>query len=54
MTGQHTGRTHIRGNDEYPLRAQDIIIPEFLKKEGVVHYPLSASSQALLPSHSPD
>lgn len=34
MTGQHTGRTHVRGNGEYPLREQDIIIPQLLQKAG--------------------
>ncbi|UNY99617.1 arylsulfatase [Zhouia spongiae] len=34
MTGQHTGVTHIRGNGEFPLRDQDTIIPQLLKKQG--------------------
>jgi arylsulfatase A-like enzyme len=34
MTGQHTGRTYIRGNGEYPLREQDVIIPQLLKNVG--------------------
>ncbi|ETN94187.1 arylsulfatase [Zhouia amylolytica] len=34
MTGQHTGVTHIRGNGEFPLRGQDTIIPQLLKKQG--------------------
>jgi arylsulfatase A-like enzyme len=34
MTGQHTGHTYIRGNGEYPLQEQDVIIPELLQKAG--------------------
>lgn len=34
MTGQHTGHTHIRGNGEYPLREQDIVIPQLLQNAG--------------------
>jgi arylsulfatase A-like enzyme len=34
MTGQHTGRTYIRGNGEYPLMEQDVIIPQLLKNVG--------------------
>ena len=32
MTGQHTGHAQIRGNGEKPLRPEDVIIPELLKK----------------------
>ncbi|CCH02660.1 sulfatase [Fibrella aestuarina BUZ 2] len=32
MTGQHTGHTQIRGNGEKPLRQEDVVIPELLKK----------------------
>src|ERR1041385_2897659 len=34
MTGQHTGHTRIRGNDAYPLRAEDTTVAEVLKKAG--------------------
>jgi len=34
MTGQHTGRTYIRGNGELPLREQDTILPQVLKQKG--------------------
>lgn len=34
MTGQHTGHTYIRGNGEIPLREQDEILPQWLKKAG--------------------
>lgn len=37
MTGQHTGRTFIRGNGEVPLRAQDTILPQRLKQVGYVN-----------------
>jgi arylsulfatase A-like enzyme len=37
MTGQHTGSTYIRGNGELALRAQDSIIPQFLKQKGYVN-----------------
>lgn len=37
MTGQHTGRTYIRGNGELPLRAQDTILPQRLKQAGYVN-----------------
>src|SRR5687767_15979675 len=33
MTGQHTGRTYIRGNGELPLRKQDSILPQVLKQK---------------------
>lgn len=36
MTGQHTGRSYIRGNGEIPLRKQDTILPEVLNKAGYV------------------
>src|SRR6185369_349656 len=34
MTGQHSGHTRIRGNDAYPLLAEDITVAEVLKKSG--------------------
>src|SRR5258705_13185206 len=34
MTGQHTGRTRIRGNDAVPLRPDDITVAEVLQKRG--------------------
>lgn len=34
MTGKHTGHSYIRGNGEIPLRPQDTIMPEYLKKAG--------------------
>ena len=37
MTGQHTGRTYIRGNGELPLRPQDTILPQRLKALGYVN-----------------
>jgi arylsulfatase A-like enzyme len=37
MTGQHTGKTYIRGNGELPLRAGDSIIPQYLKQKGYVN-----------------
>src|SRR5688572_6819188 len=37
MTGQHTGRTYIRGNGELPLRKQDSILPQVLKQKGYVN-----------------
>lgn len=37
MTGQHTGRTYIRGNGELPLRQQDSILPQYLKQKGYVN-----------------
>ncbi|MGV3656634.1 MAG: sulfatase-like hydrolase/transferase, partial [Chitinophagaceae bacterium] len=37
MTGQHTGRTYIRGNGELPLRTQDTILPQRLKQAGYVN-----------------
>ena len=37
MTGQHTGRTYIRGNGELPLRPQDTILPQRLKQLGYVN-----------------
>jgi arylsulfatase A-like enzyme len=37
MTGQHTGRTNIRGNGELPLRPQDSILPQVLKQKGYVN-----------------
>lgn len=37
MTGQHTGRTYIRGNGELPLREKDTILPQVLKQRGYVN-----------------
>lgn len=37
MTGQHTGRTYIRGNGELPLRQQDSVLPQYLKQKGYVN-----------------
>jgi arylsulfatase A-like enzyme len=37
MTGQHTGRTYIRGNGELPLRQQDSILPQYLKQKGYIN-----------------
>src|SRR5687767_13308231 len=37
MTGQHTGRTYIRGNGELPVRAADSILPQLLKQRGYVN-----------------
>lgn len=37
MTGQHTGRTYIRGNGELPLRVQDTILPQRLKQKGYIN-----------------
>lgn len=37
MTGQHTGRTYIRGNGELPLRTADSVLPQFLKQRGYVN-----------------
>ncbi|MBO0938706.1 arylsulfatase [Fibrella sp. HMF5335] len=34
MTGMHMGHAQIRGNGEKPLRREDVIIPEVLKKAG--------------------
>jgi len=34
LTGQHTGHTRIRGNQAYPLRAEDITVAEVLKQAG--------------------
>jgi arylsulfatase A-like enzyme len=34
MTGQHTGHTRIRGNQAYPLRAEDVTVAEVLKQAG--------------------
>jgi len=34
MTGQHTGHTRIRGNNAYPLQAEDVTVAEVLKKAG--------------------
>jgi arylsulfatase A-like enzyme len=34
LTGMHTGHSYIRGNGEIPLRSQDTIIPQYLKKAG--------------------
>jgi arylsulfatase A-like enzyme len=34
MTGKHTGHSYIRGNGEIPLRTQDTIMPQYLKKAG--------------------
>ena len=34
MSGKHTGHTYIRGNGEIPLRKQDVILPQLLKKVG--------------------
>jgi arylsulfatase A-like enzyme len=34
MSGKHTGHGYIRGNGEIPLRKQDIILPQLLKKAG--------------------
>jgi len=34
MSGRHTGHTYIRGNGEVPLRSQDMILPEQLKRAG--------------------
>jgi arylsulfatase A-like enzyme len=34
MTGQHTGHTRIRGNQAYPLQAQDVTVAEVLKQAG--------------------
>jgi arylsulfatase A-like enzyme len=34
MSGKHTGHTYIRGNGEIPLRKQDVILPQLLKKAG--------------------
>ncbi len=34
FTGQHTGHTQVRGNGEYPLAPDKIIIPELLKTQG--------------------
>jgi arylsulfatase A-like enzyme len=34
LTGQHTGHTRIRGNQAYPLRAEDVTIAEVLKGAG--------------------
>ncbi|WP_240458412.1 MULTISPECIES: arylsulfatase [Sphingobacterium] len=34
MTGQHTGKVYIRGNGEIPLRSQDTIITQVLKRAG--------------------
>lgn len=34
MTGRHTGRVSVRGNGEFPLPAEEKIIPEILKEYG--------------------
>ena len=34
MTGLHTGHTWIRGNGEYPLRAEDVTIAQVLQQAG--------------------
>jgi hypothetical protein len=34
LTGQHTGHTRIRGNQAYPLKAEDITVAEVLKEAG--------------------
>src|SRR4051812_22719930 len=34
MTGQHTGHTRIRGNNAYPLQAEDVTVAEVLKQAG--------------------
>lgn len=34
MTGHHTGRSYIRGNGEIPLRQQDTILSQVLKRAG--------------------
>ncbi|MGC6465524.1 MAG: sulfatase-like hydrolase/transferase, partial [Akkermansiaceae bacterium] len=34
MTGQHTGRTRIRGNSKAHLKPEDITVAEILKKAG--------------------
>lgn len=34
LTGQHTGRTKVRGNGEFPLDSNKTIFPELLKKAG--------------------
>src|SRR5688572_19696914 len=34
LTGQHTGHTRIRGNQAYPLKAEDITVAEVLKQGG--------------------
>lgn len=34
MSGRHTGRVYIRGNGEVPLRPQDEILPQQLKRAG--------------------
>ena len=34
MTGQHSGHTRIRGNNAYPLQAEDVTVAEVLKKAG--------------------
>ena len=34
MTGQHSGHTRIRGNNAYPLQADDVTVAEVLKKAG--------------------
>jgi arylsulfatase A len=34
MTGQHTGRTGIRGNGEYPLRPEDVTVAMVLRDAG--------------------
>jgi arylsulfatase A-like enzyme len=37
MTGQHTGRTYIRGNGEVPLRPRDSILPQYLRQQGYIN-----------------
>jgi arylsulfatase A-like enzyme len=34
MTGQHTGHTRVRGNNAYPLQAEDVTVAEVLKRAG--------------------
>jgi arylsulfatase A-like enzyme len=34
MTGQHTGHTRVRGNNAFPLLAEDVTVAEVLKKAG--------------------
>lgn len=34
MMGLHTGRGYIRGNGEFPLREQDVTLPQLLKRAG--------------------
>lgn len=37
MTGKHTGHVSIRGNGEFPLPAEEKIIPEVLKQRGYIN-----------------